>query len=445
MLVVTVGLASAAVLLVLQLQRALLDGVDAATVARARDVAAQLGQAGDPAAAALPGTGDVALVQILDTRGVVVAASPNVTGEPAITGLRPAAEQLLRQDTRTPVGDDVFRVVALGQLSNGTRYTVVVAQSLAGVADSVRTVLRLLLVGVPALVVVVGGVTFLFVGRGLRPVEGIRVSVASIGAGDLDARVPLPPGRDEIARLAGTMNAMLDRLAAAQHTQRRFIADASHELRSPIATLKASVEVADVDRDPSTLAAVLATVSAETERLERLVADLLVLVRADEQGLQLSSADVDLDDLVRAEVRRLRASTELRVEACVSPVRVLGDPHRLSQALRNVVDNAARHARSTVAVGVHRAGDTAVIEVGDDGPGVPVADRARVFGRFVRLEESRARSAGGSGLGLAIVAEVLAAHGGTVRFVEGTEPGTTVRIELPLAQEHARAVRSERG
>lgn len=445
MLVVTVGLASAAVLLVLQLQRALLDGVDAATVARARDVAAQLGQAGDPAAAALPGTGDVALVQILDTGGVVVAASPNVTGEPAITGLRPAAGQLLRQDTRTPVGNDVFRVVALGELSNGTRYTVVVAQSLAGVADSVRTVLRLLLVGVPALVVVVGGVTFLFVGRGLRPVEAIRVSVASIGAGDLDARVPLPPGRDEIARLAGTMNAMLDRLAAAQHTQRRFIADASHELRSPIATLKASVEVADVDRDPSTLAAVLATVSAETERLERLVADLLVLVRADERGLQLSSADVDLDDLVHAEVRRLRASTELRVEARVSPVRVLGDPHRLSQALRNVVDNAVRHARSTVAVGVHLAGDTAVIEVGDDGPGVPVADRERVFGRFVRLEESRARSAGGSGLGLAIVAEVLAAHGGTVRFVDGAGPGATVRIELPLAEEHARAVRSERG
>ncbi len=432
MCVVAVGLAVAAALFVLQLQRALLSGVDDAAVDRARAVATQLAADGTPGADVVATVGDLALVQILDSSGRVAAASPNIEGEPAITDMRPAAGQLGRGDNLTPLGDGVFRVVSLGVRTRGAEYSVVVAQSLAAVHDSVRTAIGLLAVGVPVLVVVVGGATFLFVGRGLRPVEAIRAGVASIGAGDLDTRVPVPAAQDEIARLAGTMNAMLDRLASAQRTQRRFIADASHELRSPITTLRAGVEVAGLDRNPATLKALFATVTAESDRLDRLVRDLLLLARVDEHGLRLSVAEVDLDDLVEAEIGRLRACTDLRIESRLVPVRIMGDAHRLSQALRNVVDNAARHATSTVGLRLRREGDWAVVEVVDDGPGVPPADRGRVFGRFVRIDDSRARHAGGSGLGLAIVQEIVGAHGGTVRFVDAAGAGATVRIDLPV-------------
>lgn len=226
---------------------------------------------------------------------------------------------------------------------------------------------------------------------------------------------------------------MLDRLEAAQRSQRQFVADASHELRSPVATLRATAEIAlahpeQAGADP---AAVAAGTLAETRRLERLVNDLLLLARADERGLHPDQREVDLDDVLAAEVSRVRAATGLAVTAQITAVRVLGDPHQLAQAVRNLVDNATHHAATRVDLTLTGDGSRAVIEISDDGPGIPRADRERVFDRFVRLEESRERARGGTGLGLAIVREIVTAHGGTVTVADSAV-GARLRVVIPV-------------
>jgi signal transduction histidine kinase len=293
----------------------------------------------------------------------------------------------------------------------------------------VAAALTLLVIGYPLLLAIVGAATFVFVGRSLHPVEAIRRRVATITGRDLRARVPVPAARDEVARLAETMNAMLDRLEASANTQRRFVSDASHELRSPLTTLRAGLELL-ATQQPATAGTTMDMVIEETDRLDRLVSALLLLARADDQGLALRAADVDLDDLVDAERQRLHHS-HLAIVVTAQPVRVRGDAHQLAQALRNLVDNAVRYARRTVAVRLWQENGFALLEVADDGPGIPATDRERVFERFVRLDESRSRDAGGSGLGLAIVREIANAHGGYVRVVD-SPAGTVMRLSIPL-------------
>jgi signal transduction histidine kinase len=274
-------------------------------------------------------------------------------------------------------------------------------------------------------------VTYLAAGRALRPVEAIRARVAATH-GDLSVRVPVPPAHDEVGRLAETMNAMLGRLQAAQAVQRRFVADASHELRSPLATIATGLELLAQDSH-GTSPATVAALRGETERLGRLVDALLLLARADESGLRPRREDVDLDEVVEAERGRPAGRIVPRIDTV--PVRVVGDRGQLARVVRNLVDNACRHARSTVVVTVGRDARQALLEVADDGPGVPPPQRARVFERFVRLDDARARVDGGAGLGLAIVAEVVAAHGGTVEVVEGPLGGALFQVRLPLSDE----------
>jgi signal transduction histidine kinase len=222
---------------------------------------------------------------------------------------------------------------------------------------------------------------------------------------------------------------MLARLEAASRAQRTFVSDAGHELRSPVAAIRTEVEVAQrVGVGPTTLEDVL----SETGRLERLVGDLLVLARVDESQLALRSAVVDLGELLEEEAARVRG--RLTVTSDIAPVHVFGDRLALAQVVRNLVENGARHARFRLrlACGRDAATGAAWLEVGDDGTGIPPADRERVFDRFVRLDEARSREAGGSGLGLAIVRELVRAHGGTVAATEGGElPGAVFRVELP--------------
>jgi signal transduction histidine kinase len=263
-------------------------------------------------------------------------------------------------------------------------------------------------------------------------VERIRERVARIGAARLGERVPVPPTRDEIARLAITMNMMLDRLQSAQSAQRQFVADASHELRSPLATFATGLEVAGADPTGEVWRDLRPVMAAEIDRMSVLVEHLLLLARADDRGLELDVVDVDLDDLLAEEAGRLRASTALRIGGRITPVRVNGDPLRLSQVIRNLADNAVRHASGRVELSLRQEGDEAVLTVEDDGPGVPEDQRERVFDRFVRLDESRARASGGSGLGLAIVREVLAAHGGRVWLDAGPLGGARVVVRLPV-------------
>jgi signal transduction histidine kinase len=309
---------------------------------------------------------------------------------------------------------------------------VVVAASIETQRSTVTTVTKYLLIGFPAFLIVVGVAGWFLAGRALGPVERIRSRVQGIESSDLTERVPVPETEDEVARLAATMNEMLDRLEAGQATQRRFVADASHELRSPLSTLAAGLEVIQPAAQGQSWQDLHGLMRGEAERMRRLVENLLLLAKADDAALPMQRTEVDLDDVVDTEVLRLRQSGELKVSSDVHPVRVVGDPLRLGQLIRNLVDNAVRAAHSAVRLTVGEYDGKAVVTVEDDGDGIPEADRVRVFERFVRLDTSRARASGGSGLGLSIVLEIVKAHHGTVTLSAAAGGGTTATVILPL-------------
>jgi signal transduction histidine kinase len=444
--VVGVAVAVAAVIFIATAKATLTHNVDTVAAQRADEVLTALrGDDGPDIDDTLrPGPSDRTVVQVLTPTGGLIASSSGLAGQPPLTALRPAAGQS-RKETRTlpRLGADPFRILAVGVGTPDGARIVVVAQSLRPVAESTEVMAETLAWGMPALAVIVGLATFVFVGRSLRPVEAIRRRVATITAQQLHARVPVPRARDEVAALAETMNAMLDRLEAAAEAQRRFVADASHELRSPLATVQVGLDYLAAHPLAAELAAgngmrQLHRLQAETGRLGRLVADLLLLARVDEHGLVLRHDDVDLDDLVYAERDRLQAQhPDLRVLGRVDAVRVCGDAARLERALRNLGDNAARHATSQVTLAVWADGGGAHLAVADDGPGIGAADRNRIFERFVRLDSSRAREDGGSGLGLPISREIVAGHGGELgvadRLAGLDDPGGAVlHIWLPL-------------
>jgi signal transduction histidine kinase len=434
--VVAATLSLAGVLLVVTLRAALREGVGDAVERDAEEAAAAVAVGRTPAV--LDGGDDDTVAQVLDGEGRVVAASPALDEDAAA----PLAPGLAPGDTATvdvPDEDDPYLATAVSVDGPDGPRTVVVAGTLEVVEESSAVVTGALLAGLPVLTAVVAVVSWLIVGRALAPVEGIRRAADAVSATDLDRRVPEPPTGDEIARLARTVNTMLDRLERSQRRQRRLVSDASHELRSPIATIRQHAEVARRHPGTTDAAALAGEVLAETARLERLVDDMLVLARADEGALELRRRPVELDDVLIDEARRVRATTHLAVDAGgVSAGAVDGDADALRRVVRNVVDNAARHARTRVALSLTERDGTVTLAVEDDGPGVAPADRARAFERFVRLDEARARaeptdggSGTGTGLGLAIVAELIAAHGGQVHMTGATLGGTRVEIALP--------------
>jgi signal transduction histidine kinase len=434
--VVVLALAAAGLAFVVASRQTLLENLDASTAQRAAQVTEAVLAGDRPAVdrALRSSPADPMVVQIIDQRGIVVAASATIVGAPPITRVRPPTGRRLLLEQRLPIADDdTFRVVATGVPTRQGTITVLVGQSMDAVNETGEVVTESLAVGLPALAVLVGAATFLFVGRALRPVEAMRRQAATISATTLHARLPVPPARDEIAGLAVTMNGMLDRIEAAAEAQRRFVADASHELRSPLTTIRAGLELLDGDALPDGARENVRRMDTESSRMARLIEDLLLLARVDERGLGLRHGDVDLDDLTYAERGRLAERyPALRVSGQIEPVRVTGDPHHLGRALRNLTDNAARHAHSAVVVTLGADDGQARLTVADDGPGIAAADRDRIFDRFVRLDDSRSRAAGGTGLGLSIAREIIAAHGGTVEVVDGASPGATVEIRLPL-------------
>jgi signal transduction histidine kinase len=282
----------------------------------------------------------------------------------------------------------------------------------------------------PLLMLIAGTLIWLGVGFTLAPVEAIRRRVAAIAARDLSERVPITGGDDEIARMARTLNEMLDRLESASRFQQEFVSNASHELRSPLTTLLATVERARHDPEHVNWGEVADTVVREGRRLDGLIDDLFWLARNDEREIEVLRTDVDLDDLLFEESRRVRAMSDLAVDtSLVQPTRVLGDPALLKRMIRNVVDNSTRFAASSLRFDAHYEGDEAVVRVADDGEGLDVADSARLFERFARSDSARSRRLGGTGLGLAIVAEIVALHGGSARFVE-VERGATIEMRV---------------
>ena len=414
--------------LVAVLRASLTRELRATTELRATELAADLQSGARPAELAVSGDAEDLLIQVLGDRGEVVASSSNVRGLPPVARLHPGASAIVD----VPIDNDDFVAVAVDATTPQGRRTVVVARALDVIGDATRVVTGLLAVGLPALLVVVAVSTWRVVGLALAPVEAIRAEVDEISAVQLHRRVPDASGDDEVARLTQTMNRMLDRLQRAQVRQRRLVSDASHELRSPVAAIRQHAEVALAHPDRTTTAELAATVLAEDLRLQRLAEDLLLLTRADEHTLALRRRPVDLDDLVFEEARRLRDATDLRIDVGrVSTARVHGDPAGLHRILHNLGDNAAQHASTHVMFARDERDGTAVLTVDDDGPGIPEADRARVFERFVRLDDARARDDGGSGLGLAIVAELVAAHGGTVAVASSPLRGACIEVTLP--------------
>ncbi|MBJ7341335.1 ATP-binding protein [Mycolicibacterium sp.] len=429
---VALGIAGAGLAAILY--RTMLSGIDSAAATRVGDVAEQIVAGGTTAVdpALLDTDQRIVAVQVLTPEGAVVLRSLSAPETPLVA-MRDVGDgvRIGMPEQSSPLG----RIRFSAQTVNGPdgRYTVLVGEGSATIGATVWAVVVALAIAAPVVILVSAAATYVLVRRSMKSVDDIRSRVADITTSDLAERVPVPESRDEIAALAITMNEMLARIEAGHNAQRRFVGDASHELRSPLTTIISALEVAVAH--PEVLSGELATTTLMPEalRMKALIDDLLLLARADERGLDMSREDVDLDDLAAAEVERLRRDTDLDVRANLEPARLTGDSAALSRVLRNLLDNAARHAISRVRVSVWTSPDHVCVEVGDDGPGIAPADRQRVFDRFVRLDPDRSRSAGGAGLGLAIVREIVVAHAGRVTIGDGIGSGTAVTVQLPLA------------
>ncbi|MFN0028535.1 MAG: ATP-binding protein [Acidimicrobiales bacterium] len=325
-----------------------------------------------------------------------------------------------------------------GALDGGLTYGVrridgvsyLVGAPLDGVARSVDRVRQWLRWSVPITVLLAGLVTWLLAGRALRPVRAITEQAARIGAGTLHERVPVPPTGDEIATLAVTMNEMLGRLQAHDHRHRRFVSDASHELRSPVAVLRTAADVALQPGSNVDATELAQRVRAESDRMATMISDLLTLARYDEGGPG-PTAEVDLDDVLLEEAARpRRVPVDVRA---VSGGRVRGRAPELRRMVTHLLDNAARHARGSVWVSLGCSGQLVQLAVEDDGVGIPVEQRRAIFERFVRLDAARTRDAGGAGLGLAVVSSIVEGLGGHVTVDDSPHGGARFVVTLSAA------------
>lgn len=406
--------------------------IDAALVQRADDIAALIPSApGGRIELASPHEEGFAQIVAGDE---VVAATPNLAGAgPLSISYEAGAPQAIKTEEVSVVDDDDFRVLSRTVGEAGAFLVLHVGTTFDVVAESTAALTPVLLAAVPLIVAVFAAAVWWMVGRTLRPVEAIRAEVAAIGAADVSRRVPQPPGDDEIGELARTMNSMLGRLDSALSQERRFVADASHELRSPLTRMRAELEVdlaaTDVD---ATQRRRLRSVLEEVVALQRLVEDLLELSQAD-AGVGPVMQPVDLDDVVLATVNRFGPRAGITVDASrVSAAHVSGDPRQLARVVANLTENALRHAASRVSLGLEERDGAAVLTVDDDGVGIPRDRAAVVFERFARVDEARGRTEGGTGLGLAIARELVERHGGTLTIDLDHRPGARFVVCIPL-------------
>jgi signal transduction histidine kinase len=439
--VVAIALTVGAVGLVSLLRSSMREGVETTAGAQLNDVASLL-RVG-PLPAQLPaGRGDT-YTQVVAADGSVLASSADLGRRGPISTIKGGEDGLVIHTLPALSGgesagavdaDGPFLVLAQQYsgvpASAGGPVTVYVAASLHPVIAATHTVEIGLLGGLPVLVVLVGALIWVFGGVALRPVEAIRAEVADISGRDLHRRVPVPPTKDEVAQLAQTMNAMLDRLETAAAAQNRFVADASHELRSPLAALRASLEVAAAHPDQASWSAVAGDALDETRRLQRLIDDLLALASSHPGRARTRREEVDLDEIVMSEARRLRAAGCVDIDLRrVSGGRVEGDSDQLARVVQNLMDNAQRHAESRVSVELTSDPESVLLVVENDGPPIPADERERIFEPFARLDESRSQDSGGAGLGLAIVKEIVSQHGGRVSVAD-TRSGARFEVRL---------------
>ncbi len=367
----------------------------------------------------------------LDTETQVLVFDPQ-TG----TYIDSAGEEVILDLGPTPngtsfavdLGTEVVAVAQTLEFPDGSTVAIGVSSPLGPVKNSLRTLRQLLILAVPLLSATTALITWLATTKALAPVQALTSQARAITADNIGNRLPVHPAQDEIHDLAVTMNAMLERLDSAQRQQRQFVSDASHELRSPVAASRVQLEVANANPDQTDWSATAEVVLAEQEHLSKLIDDLLALTRLDEKGAGVVG-DVDLDDIVETEASRPRSAA---VSVSIpEPVRVIGNFILLTSAIRNLVDNAGRHASERVEITLTIQADRAILYVDDDGPGVPPEDRERIFDRFTRLDEARDRTSGGTGLGLAITREVARAHGGDVTASSSPLGGARFTLRLP--------------
>ena len=396
------------------LRRTMLDNIDTALALRAADLGALVASGIAPRDITIPDDG-TSFAQII-LAGDVIASSTNVRGQPPVDTLTDSSQITVRQ---TSGDDEVFRLVVTEQNSPAGPVTIAVGTTLADMEQTARVATWTLTITGLALTTLAGAATWLVVRRALRPVDSMRAEVADITVSGLDRRVSQPTTDDEIRLLADTMNDMLVRLESGTRAQRDFVSAASHELRTPIAVIRHVLEVAQATDAPD-WREIADSVLEEDIRMERLVDDLLLIARTD-AGVSRSEhwTAVDLDDIVFEEACRVPSLIRIDVTR-VSAGQVNGDAEQLRRVVRNLLDNALRHATQAIAVDLDSVDGRVSVAVDDDGPGVAPEDRTRIFERFVRLDESRTRSDGGFGLGLAIVAELVDSLGGEVR-VETSE------------------------
>lgn len=428
-LVVLVVLAAAGVAVVRAQELTLLRNLEEGLEQASGDLVAAVRSGSS--AGVLAGFGDDdAAYRVSDAGGTTLLESRNPQQTAVFAGLAPpegASTTVVRSlefdDARYLVRSETI------ELSEGA-VTTHVAASLDDIDDAVAALRTSFLVLVPAVTLALAGLIWFVVGRSLRPVEAIRAEVAGIGGNQLDRRVPVPAGDDEVARLARTMNGMLERIEEAGERQRRFVADASHELRTPLTRMRAELEVDLVHPVGADLRATHASVLDEVDCLQRLVNDLLQLARAD-AGWAATGQSVELDRVVDEVIEAARPSTGMALNSSLAPATVTGNADALRRLVTNLVDNALRHAQDAVMVTVRCRGSGIELAVVDNGPGIPESDAERVFERFTRLDTARSQDAGGSGLGLAIAQAVARAHGGAVEVDTAYDGGARLVVTLP--------------
>ncbi|MBO2450042.1 HAMP domain-containing histidine kinase [Actinomadura barringtoniae] len=448
-LVVTLAFAAAGALLYVLLHSELTSEVGDRTELTARRVADS--ESAGSLKGPLPRAGEgVDLIQVVSEAGGILKSN----------GLISEGQPLIRIRPR-PGQDSVSTVVKVPELARGHPVQVVVvrtqsqdgpvyvyaATALTDTDKATRAILIALLIAAPVFITMVAVLTWWTTGRALRPVESIRAELAAITARALGRRVPEPRTGDEVAALAATVNQTLDRLDRAGERQRQFVSDASHELRNPIATVRLQLEtMLAEDGDAESLRAAIREALTDTERLQAIAADLLLLAQADSEirsesggaaressGVRRRRETLDLGLLAAEEVARRQGNrVPIRLDVA-DGVLTRGDERQLSRVLENLIANAQRYAtaRVTVRVAADAGAGEAVVEVVDDGPGIPPEDRERVFERFTRLDAARGRQTGGAGLGLAIAREVAIAHGGTLRVGESAA-GARLVLRVPL-------------
>lgn len=425
LLVIGLVMTVASVGLVQVLEVSLLRQIDDSLAADAEGVA-EVVRAGNAPRNGLPER----YVQFASESGTLIGSNEAADGMPFLQGPGPVSEPTrTRYETITDPELGRLRMIVRPYDDAGT-VVLIVARPINQLTDTTQWLTRLLLGGAPLLTAAMALVIWLMVGRSLRPVESVRTAVSDISARDLSGRVPSPGTGDEIDRLTSTVNEMLARLEASVTSEQRFVADASHELRSPIAGMRALLETGP-DAEGVT-AADRSAILAALNRLQSLADQLLDLAAGDGGGLP-RYRPVDLDEIVLRRAASLDRPGLLVGTSGVSGGQVLGDAGELTRLVENLATNAARHARTSVRFSVTEDGSSVVLVVLDDGPGIAPADRARVFERFTRLDDARSRDVGGAGLGLAIAARIVERHRGSIVVDEAPGGGARFTVRLPAS------------